>query len=413
MKKTSGTLCVLAVAVVNVSSASKSWATVVAVGALNVRIAGPIVAPAADLNSPAGLIAPAFLSQSFAVPSALIPSVVPSAAAKNVKPLTSAKTFSEPGITPGQLTPAAASKAAGIIDAARRFFDVKEVETVAAAPEIRPVPVFDRAALSSKVIAEVSRRRAVLIADIDSPRYVRFSMPKTKAYAEALVAKLLAGSHLEALANGPDGILVRLNDTSWSKPGARMSGGILTLEPEMIAIMDSEDEVAAVAAHEIAHYLRAHDEQLVAARPWYSDLFKSRSRDIFDAPPMPSRREMEARWKHEFEADALSLRLLVNAGYDPSAAISSLLAIQNERNTEPLYEFDRGLADPMHPSVEARLDALREAMAREDMAAARRSSQGLPEIYQELAGRRRSLRPEDIPASEQYQQYKRPKFFVP
>jgi hypothetical protein len=276
------------------------------------------------------------------------------------------------------------------------------------AAEIRPVPVFDRSKLSSKVVAEVAKRRAAIEADMADPRVVRFAMPKTKSYADAIVARLLSGSRLTA-----PGMIVRLNDTTWGETGASMSAGVLTLEPEMIAIMSSEDEVAAVAAHEIVHYLRAHDEQLAAARTRSWNPFAGKGGDMFDAPPAPPRAELEARWKHELEADALSLRLLVNAGYDPSAAIDALLTIQSERNAEPRYAFGRGRPDPMHPPVEARVEALRGVMARERMAASPRTSAGLPEVYRELSGRRRSPRPEDVPASELYQHYQRPKTFAP
>lgn len=276
------------------------------------------------------------------------------------------------------------------------------------AAAIRPVPVYDRSAFSSKVLAEVAKRRAAIEADMSDPRFIRFSMPKTKAYADKIVARLLAGSRLTA-----PGMIVRLNDTSWGETGASMSAGVLTLEPEMIAIMSSEDEVAAVVAHEIVHYLRAHDEQLVAARPRSWNPFSGKGGDMFDAPPPPSRAEISARWSHELEADAMSLRLMVNSGYDPAAAAGALLVIQNERNTEPRYEFGRGRPDPMHPTVEARVEALREVMAREHMAASPRSSVGLPEVYRELAGRRRGPKPEDVPASELYGHYRRPKTFAP
>ncbi|MCM2305159.1 MAG: hypothetical protein NDJ72_10680 [Elusimicrobia bacterium] len=273
---------------------------------------------------------------------------------------------------------------------------------------IRPIPVFDRSGFSSKVVAEVAKRRAALEADMADPRFIRFAMPKTKAYADAIVARLLSGSRLTA-----PGMAVRLNDTSWGETGASMSAGVLTLEPEMIAIMSSEDEVAAVVAHEIVHYLRAHDEQLVASRPRNWNPFAGKGGDMFDGPPPPSRAEIEARWRHELEADALSLRLLANAGYDPSAAAGALLVIRDERNTEPRYEFGRGRPDPMHPTVEARVEALRGVMAREHMAASPRTSAGLPEVYRELAGRRRGLGPDEVPASELYRHYKRPKTFAP
>lgn len=279
---------------------------------------------------------------------------------------------------------------------------------VVGASALRPIPVFDRATLSSRVVADVAKRRAASEFDMADPNVVRFSIPKTKALASSIVAKLLDGSRLTA-----GGMIVRVNDSSWGETGASMSAGILTVEPELIAIMSSEDEVAAVVAHEIVHYLRAHDEQLVASRPRNWNPFVGRGGDLFDAPPQPSRKEIEARWKHELEADALSLRLLANAGYDPSAAIGALLVIQNERNTEPRYSFGRGRPDPLHPPVEARVEALRQVMARERMSTSTRVPGGLPEAYRELAGRRRSPKPDDVPASELYGHYKRPKSFVP
>ncbi len=281
-------------------------------------------------------------------------------------------------------------------------------------PAKRPVTAYDRSQIAKNVAAKVAERRAAIVADMADDKVIRFPLPKTRAFVEAVAAKLLSSSGLAGHL-GPNGMLVRVNDTTWGDTGASMSAGVLTAQPEMIAIMSSEDEVAAVIAHEIIHYIRAHDELLVAARGWS---LRPSGGDIFGGGPRMSDKEIAARLKHETEADALSLRLLVNAGYDPEAAVSALLVIQNERNTEPRYSFERGRHDPTHPTIEQRVVAMRQIMRDERMSPSKRTAGGLPEVYEELKNRRREYkdgkpRPDESSASDLYQHYKRPKVFVP
>ncbi|MBI2387549.1 MAG: M48 family metalloprotease [Elusimicrobia bacterium] len=278
-----------------------------------------------------------------------------------------------------------------------------------AAPEpklvvTRPVPVFDRSKLPSKALKLAAEQRAALLKDVDDARVVRFVIPKTKEYVARIVERLLAGSGLKAQA--PE---VRVNDSSWGSPSASLSAGVLFIDPELIAVMSSEDEVAAVIAHELIHHLRAHHEQLAETLRRHP---RGGGGDLF-TPSRPSKAELDARWGHECEADALSLRLLANAGYDPAAAADALIAVKREIDGEPRHEFSRGRSDGSHPPLEVRVDYLKRVMAAERMTASPRSSAGLPEVYAELAGRRRSPKPEDAPASELYRHYRRPKSFAP
>ena len=267
-----------------------------------------------------------------------------------------------------------------------------------------PVTAYDRSRLSSSARKAAAEQRSALLKDVDDPRVVRFSIPLTKAYVGRIVDRLLAGSGLTA--HAPE---VRVNDSSWGSPSASLSAGVLFIDPELIAIMSSEDEVAAVVAHELVHHLRAHHEQIsqtVRRNP------RTGGGDVF-TPSRPSKAELDARWGHECEADALSLRLLANAGYDPAAAADALIAVKREIDTEPRHEFSRGRSDGSHPSLEVRVDYMKRVMAAERLASARRTSSGLPEVYAELSGRRRSPKPEDAPASELFGHYKRAKTFAP
>ncbi len=278
-----------------------------------------------------------------------------------------------------------------------------------AAPEPKlvvphPVPVYDRSKLPSKTLKLAAEQRAALLKDVDDPRVVRFTIPKTKAYVARIVERLLASSGLAAEA--PE---VRVNDSSWGSPSASLSAGVLFIDPELIAIMSSEDEVAAVIAHELIHHLRAHHEHLAETVRRHP---RTGGGDMF-TPSRPSKAELDARWGHECEADALSLRLLANARYDPAAAADALIAVKREIDTEPRHQFSRGRSDGSHPPLEVRVDYLKRVTAAERLASAPRTSAGLPEVYAELEGRRRGPKPEDAPASELYGHYKRPKSFAP
>lgn len=278
-----------------------------------------------------------------------------------------------------------------------------------AAPEPKlvvthPVPVYDRSKLPSKTRKLAAEQRAALLKDVDDSRVVRFTIPLTNAYVRRIVDRLLAGSGLTA--HAPE---VRVNDSSWGAPSASLSAGVLFIDPELIAIMSSEDEIAAVLAHELIHHLRAHHEQLAETVRRHP---RSGGGDLF-TPSRPSKAELDARWGHECEADALSLRLLVNAGYDPAAAADALVAVKREIDAEPRHQFSRGRSDGSHPPLETRVDYMRRVMAAEKLRSSPRGSAGLPEVFRELAGRRRSPKPEDVPASELYGHYRRPKPFAP
>lgn len=89
---------------------------------------------------------------------------------------------------------------------------------------------------------------------------------------------------------------------------ASATGELISVTSELAAFFESDDEFAAVVAHELAHNLLRHRDRLNAQkvnRGFFGQLGKSAGR-IKEA---------------EIEADRLSVWLMVNAGYDPRAAI--------------------------------------------------------------------------------------------
>ena len=92
------------------------------------------------------------------------------------------------------------------------------------------------------------------------------------------------------------------------KRNASADGKIVTITSALAEYTQSDDELAAIAAHEFAHNLLKHKERLNAQkvnRGFFGQFGKSAGR-------------IKAT---EIEADRLSVWLMKNAGYDPQAAI--------------------------------------------------------------------------------------------
>ena len=93
------------------------------------------------------------------------------------------------------------------------------------------------------------------------------------------------------------------------KRSASANGKMVTITSALAEYVESDDELAAIAAHELAHNLLKHKERLNAQkvnRGFFGQFGKSAGR-------------IKAT---EIEADRLSVWLMKNAGYDPQAAIS-------------------------------------------------------------------------------------------
>ena len=92
------------------------------------------------------------------------------------------------------------------------------------------------------------------------------------------------------------------------KRKASADGRIVSITSTLAEYFESDDEFAAVAAHELAHNLLRHRERLDAQKV---------NRGFFGQFGKSAQRIKAA----EIEADRLSVWLMANAGYDPRAAI--------------------------------------------------------------------------------------------
>lgn len=126
------------------------------------------------------------------------------------------------------------------------------------------------------------------------------------------------------------------------------TGGYVYISRSMLALANSEDELAAVLAHEIAHVFARHGAERQARKlelePGEADtidLLKAFTRD------------------QELEADALSIPILLAAGYDPFAQ-GHFLTVMRRYDTvsiESGIRQEREEGDKTHPELVERAAA--------------------------------------------------------
>lgn len=138
-----------------------------------------------------------------------------------------------------------------------------------------------------------------------------------------------------------------------------LPGGKVGINSGMVAFCRSDDELASVIGHEIAHVKLRHSAERVSQQ-----LAMQGAIDIVtpDDATMAALLGAGASLgvilpfsrKHELEADRLGLRYIAVAGYDPMAAVElwSRMAKQTGRAQQPAWLST-------HPADAARIEALR------------------------------------------------------
>ena len=133
------------------------------------------------------------------------------------------------------------------------------------------------------------------------------------------------------------------------------AGGYVYVSRGMIALANSEDELAAVLAHELVHVFSRHGAQREAMRRELGNL------DLADADILYAFTRDQ-----ELEADALSIPILIAAGYDPFAQgrFLNLVRWHDEVSITNGTRRVRDESDITHPALIERAE-LATSMARE------------------------------------------------
>lgn len=158
----------------------------------------------------------------------------------------------------------------------------------------------------------------------------------TETYLKKVLGRLLEGSGLQVLAQQEPELGLEFDCSKpFSLPVARASAArILLVMPGLPYFAASEDAIAAVLAHELAHISLRHHERFAKAAT--------------SPTRLPAH---ELRRSHEREADITGLRILVSAGYDPMAAVDHLKAVDALAKKRQLHQFG---SRRLHDSADSR-----------------------------------------------------------
>jgi predicted Zn-dependent protease len=155
------------------------------------------------------------------------------------------------------------------------------------------------------------------------------------------------------------------------------SGGHIFVTRGFIALADSEDALAAILAHEIAHIQLEHGVELINRMSLTWELTDAGNRAAETASRNLSEKERAILFgnsvtemvntlvkngysqSQELAADVYAAGLLAGAGYDPQALVEILRLLQNR----PANPSERGL-NATHPSPARRIANLQPVLAR-------------------------------------------------
>ena len=142
-------------------------------------------------------------------------------------------------------------------------------------------------------------------------------------------------------------------------------GGVVVVTKGLYGLLETEDELAAVLGHEIAHIQRQHHFKVVKQQKLVGSMGSMMSTGDSDSKFMDGlaarMTEMMARGldqSAEFEADRDGMVLAARAGYDSSA----ILSVLEKLRASAAKGGDTSLLFATHPAPEQRLSALGEVL---------------------------------------------------
>jgi predicted Zn-dependent protease len=160
------------------------------------------------------------------------------------------------------------------------------------------------------------------------------------------------------------GVLASGSVNAFSAPG-----GYILVTVGLLRMLDTEDELAAVLAHEVAHVVRQHHWKIIQKQQQASALVAKMqgnmktSNELFtDMNSLFS--DMMTRGldkSAEFEADRDAMILAANAGYDCTAIFSLLSKLEGLKGSSE----SSSLIFQTHPSPAQRMDELSSAVVPE------------------------------------------------
>jgi hypothetical protein len=198
------------------------------------------------------------------------------------------------------------------------IFDLKpELELANTRLELaqNPPPAFRKSV--AQELATLRKERANEAKACDNVESAPNHLLQTKVYLQAILLRLAGGSQIPAnLLNTAYGVCVTPVDQPQGifanlMSGPRLHLGTIRVPPKFLLEFRTEDELAFVLAHELAHFLLKHEIMYgyLTATNRHVDGFAVVS---------------------EREADELGMRMVINAGYDIDLALTRLKELRKE-----------------------------------------------------------------------------------
>lgn len=150
---------------------------------------------------------------------------------------------------------------------------------------------------------------------------------------EALISKIAQPNGLTEQLDNPEPIFFcpRLDELQEDIPRANINTGIISMNIQMLMLIENDDELAAVIGHELLHHTLGHDLKVIeAVNSWANwllgKLSKGPSNPIVNdqnwAYQIRVSRIEALKDENEHEVDRALPILLQNAGFDPWAIVN-------------------------------------------------------------------------------------------
>ncbi len=145
-----------------------------------------------------------------------------------------------------------------------------------------------------------------------------------------------------------------------------LPGGQIFITEALLGLLETEDELAAVLGHEVGHVLARHSAEHLAKQQLTQQLIGAVivGSGSYDTAQLAQLAGSLITMKHgrddELESDALGLRLVREAGYDPRAMIRVMQVLEKASGRSRQPEFAN-----THPSPANRIERIREQLAKQ------------------------------------------------
>jgi len=146
-----------------------------------------------------------------------------------------------------------------------------------------------------------------------------------------------------------------------------LPGGQTFITTGLLSLLESEDEVAGVMAHEIVHVLARHSAQAIAKNDLTNGLIGAVAVGSGDANAAQTAAmvagmiNMKYGRDDELESDKFGVCLMISAGYNPEAMISVMQVLAEASGGSSQPEFSS-----THPSPDNRIARIRETIDNAD-----------------------------------------------